>query len=72
MDNLQFLFNAYPEGIAMEDEEGLLPLHYAGTRPDKNIDIIEFITAATPTAAQGQARKKVAAKAGEDKECAIM
>lgn len=55
----------------MEDEEGLLPLHYAGIRSDKNIDILEFVTAATPTAAQRQAPKR-AGKGSGDKECSIM
>ena len=55
----------------MADEEGLLPLHYAGIRADKNMDILEYILAATPAGAQTQVTSGKA-KPGGDKECAIM
>ncbi|CAE7502307.1 BAD1 [Symbiodinium microadriaticum] len=73
LDVVTFVFNAYPEGIATADEEGMLPLHYAGIRSDKNMDILEFVLAATPAAAQAAAvPRKQKGPVGADKECTVM
>ena len=39
LEVVQFLHRLFPKAMTMEDREGLLPMHYASQRADKNLNL---------------------------------
>lgn len=42
---VEFLYRMYPEALLKPDKEGLLPMHYASSREDKdiNLEVVQYI-----------------------------